>query len=240
MYSAVIWIYCIKEAIYNPINGKERGSHLTRKAENAFVLYPCILSQRIKILCCILLQIGSRGSFLNTGFRESMRNWKVSRFQKILLRRSTIGIWSSFSEVIKQHMESKHLNILKICLIYCCKNFCPFALLVSSAALQNIDLASDTQKVSSTWQDPDLSAFLIAPPPGSHQWSTMGNDMRGSCLRSPLLYLIQSLLFLHKPHKDIVTVREFDLKWSISLLLTAKAIQVTDVTFLQDFSRPSS
>lgn len=37
--------------IYHPSNRKGRESDLTRRAENAFVQYPCTLSQRITILC---------------------------------------------------------------------------------------------------------------------------------------------------------------------------------------------
>lgn len=117
--------------IHSPSNGKGRGSDLTRRAENAFVMYPCILSQRIKILCHIPLWTKSRGSFWNTQFRGSVGNCKVSQFLKLCPRSSTIGICSNFSEVIKP------LNILIFLLIYCCKNFCAFALLFCSATSPN-------------------------------------------------------------------------------------------------------
>lgn len=41
--------------IYNPSNRKGRSSDLASRAENAFVQYPCTLSQIIKILCHIPL-----------------------------------------------------------------------------------------------------------------------------------------------------------------------------------------
>lgn len=164
MYSAVIWIYCIKEEIYDPSNGKERCSDLTRRAENAFVLYVCITFQSIKMFWHILPWIRSRVSFLNTWFRGSMRNWKVSQFQGILLLKKHNRILDQFfREVIRQHMASQSLNILKICLIYCCKYFCPFEVLFSRK-----QLVSDTQQVSSTWQDPDLSG--VSPVKCHGEW----------------------------------------------------------------------
>lgn len=215
-YSAVIWIYCIKEAIYNPTNRKERGSHLTRRAENTFVLYSCKPSQRIKIFCHILLWIMSRISFLNTGFRESMRNWKVSQFQRILLRSSTIRIWNTFLDVIKQHMESKDLNILIIWLILLKKIS---SLLHYSLALQphkTLSWPVTHRKCPALGKTQIYQCFHVVPPDVSHEWSAMADDTSDSChwgLRSALLGLTQLLLFAHKSHKDLVTVREFGLQW---------------------------
>lgn len=130
--------------------------------------YILAYSQRIKIFCCILLQIGSRGSFLNTGFRELMRNWKVSRFQRILLRSSTVGIWSSFSKVIKQHMESKHLNILKFASYIAAKIS---ALLHYRLALQpykTLIWPVTHRKCPALGKTQIYQRFLIVPPQGSH------------------------------------------------------------------------
>lgn len=198
MYSAVIWIHWIKEEIYNPTNGKERDSDLTRRTGNASVLYPCIPSQRIKIFCHILLWIRSRVSFLNIEFRESMRNWTISQFHGILLRSCTIGIWSKLSEVIKQ-LESKQLNILKTCLIYWWRkkksvplHYCIF---FSSVTSKNIEFGSDIWKVSSTWQDQTTDLPNLCFPTvlswGSHQRSVMLNDTRDWWLRSALLFFVQ-------------------------------------------------
>lgn len=128
MYSVVVWIYCIKEVICNPSNGKEISSDLTRRAKKAFLLYLCTSSQRIKIFCHTLLWIRFWVIFLSTQLRGSMKKWQVSQFWGILLRRSTVRIGSSFSEVVKQYVESKPLNVLRICLRLL-TNFFPFCII---------------------------------------------------------------------------------------------------------------
>ena len=168
------------------------------------------------MFCHILLWIRPRVSFLNTGFRESTRNWEISVSEDFVQKQHNSDL-EQFLRVIKEHSKSKHLNSLKICFIYCLKKCLHFCTVVWLCSLTKHGVGQwHTESLQHLARPRFISIFLLF-----HLWGLTSEVPRGTTREAHAwgqpYSASSSCGSLYTSHTRTLWLLEFGLQWSISL-----------------------